>query len=322
MIEITSIDLVVYASAAMAMGLIMLIKGGDWTVDSATTIAERMGIPATIIGFTIVAFGTSLPELIVSINSNLSGFPGLSMGNVVGSNIANVLLILGASAVITPLIFKGRSAAEDMAVMVVSSFVLVALVYNGIIEQWHGGAMFGFLVAYVLYKLTTTKNKDDEELILSEEKEQNKSLLFASALLIVGLASVSIGSEFLVRGAVDVAEFVGVPQAVIGLTLVAIGTSLPELSVAIQAARKKENDIVIGNVVGSNVFNILSILGLTALIKPLEIEQGIVQQDILFMTAVALFLVVLAYVIKRSDRLGGILMLIVYFGYIAFRYVN
>ncbi len=318
---LASSEMLIFAFAAMIVGMIMLIKGGDWTVDAAVTVAERFGLPAMVIGFTIVAIGTSLPELIVSVNANLSGFPGLSIGNVVGSNIANSLLVLGTAAVITPLIFKGRGVVEDAIFMLIASGALLYLTYLGFISKTMGGFLIAVLIGYIIYKIKTEKNLPDEE-ITPEVHDKNTSLLVASGILLAGLISVSLGSEFLVRGAVRVAEMANVPDAIIGLTLVALGTSLPELSVAIQAARKNETEIVVSNVIGSNVFNILSILGITAMIKELPIDTIVIEPDALFMMAVTVVLALFAFIFKKAGRLSGLLMLAVYFSFIAYRYIT
>ncbi len=318
--QLTTIELLILATGAMLTGLYLLIRGGEWTVDSSVYIARKMGIPAEFIGFTIIAFGTSLPELIVSINANLSGFAGLSIGNVVGSNIANILLIFGVSLLVAPLVFQTKSVRRDLIAMLGATGLLIAANEGGVIERWHGLAMFGLLVSYVIFKFR--KNKDDTQKVNQEESVTFSHPAFGWLVLMGGLGAVSLGSEFLVRGAVNIAHVFGMPEAIIGLTIVAFGTSLPELSVAIQSMRQGENDILVGNVVGSNVFNILSILGLTAVTKPLIIDSTIMSTDIWFMATISVILVATAMLFNKLGRLSGVAMLAVYFGYIIFKYVG
>ncbi len=318
--QLNTTELFMLSMGAMLTGLYLLVKGGEWTVDSSVYIARKMGIPAEFIGFTIIAFGTSLPELIVSINANLSGFPGLSIGNVVGSNIANILLIFGVAMVFAPLSFKSKPGQRDLLAMLLATFLLILANYHGLIERWHGFAMFVALIIYVVYKFKSNKGQaapvdDDEKVVFSHP-------ILGWLFLLGGLIGVSLGSEFLVRGAVEVATVLNVPEAVIGLTIVAFGTSLPELSVAIQAARHGQNDILIGNVVGSNVFNILSILGITAFVKPLVIESSVLAFDIGFMAIISVALVFLAVLFTNLNRRVGVFALIMYVAYVALRYIS
>lgn len=318
--ELTTIELFILSMGAMLTGLYLLIKGGDWTVDSSVYIARKMGIPAEFIGFTIVAFGTSLPELIVSINANFSGFPSLSLGNVVGSNIANILLIFGIALLFAPLSFKSKPGQRDLLAMLFATSLLLLANAHGVIERWHGAVMFGSLIAYILYKFRS--NLGQAQPVDETNHPHFPHPILGWVFLLGGLVAVSIGSEFLVRGAVEVATVFGVPEAVIGLTIVAFGTSLPELSVAIQAARQGQNDILIGNVIGSNVFNILSILGITAMTKPLLVESAVISIDIWFISIVSAVLVLLAVLFKDLRRFTGIFMLLLYLGYIGFKYVG
>lgn len=318
--ELTTLELFMLSIGAMLTGLYLLIKGGDWTVDSSVYIARKMGIPAEFIGFTIVAFGTSLPELIVSINANFSGFPGLSLGNVVGSNIANILLIFGVALLFAPLSFKSKPGQRDLIAMLFATSLLIAANENDLIERWHGAAMFAALIGYIIFKFKT--NKGEAQAVNETDHPTFTHPILGWLFLLGGLVAVSAGSEFLVRGAVEVATVLGVPEAVIGLTIVAFGTSLPELSVAIQAARHGQNDILIGNVIGSNVFNILSILGITAMTKPLLIDSGIMSMDIWFMASISAILVISATLFKDLRRASGIAMLITYLGYIALKYMG
>lgn len=321
-LTLAAADVVIFAAAAIVLGLVLLVKGGNYTVDGATAVAQKFGMPPAIIGFTIIAFGTSLPELIVSVNANLSGYPDLAMGNVVGSNIANILFILALSAVIAPLVFSAKGLIQDLFLMLGATLGLVGLTYIGMVERWHGAVMVAVLIAYLLYKIISHKGDDnDAEAIEDEVGMHFNSMAAAWGALIVGLIALSLGSEVLVRGAVQLAEMLGVPEAVIGLTIVAFGTSLPELAVAAQAARKNHHEIVIGNVVGSNAFNVLSIIGIASLVKPIPIAAEIMQQDMLIMLAVTVLFVGLVLILRKVHRLTGILMFAGYLAYIAMRYV-
>lgn len=257
-------DMMIYSLGPLILGILMLIKGGTLTVDAAIYTARLRGIPPMIVGFTIIAFGTSLPELIVSVLANFQGVAGIAIGNVIGSNIANILLVIGVSSLFVTLrVKKSKELIRDLAIMLVATVLLVGLVVFGEIGRLVGLVMVVSLIAYVFFQCRTSQS--DTELVDDADiHRQYKSEMVAWLSLLGGLALVAVGAEFLVKGAKLSAELIGVPDTVIGLSIIALGTSLPELSTSIIASRKGHDDMVIGNIVGSNVFNILMILGFTS----------------------------------------------------------
>jgi len=319
-------ELLILSLGALGLGMYLLFKGGDWTIESAVYIAQRLGVSPLVIGFTIVAFGTSLPELLVSLNANMTGSPGIAIGNVIGSNIANILLVIGVTAFFTTLIALPKELLRDIIMMLVTSLLMVFLMLQGSISQFAGGAMVVFLLAYVAWQyLMATKGKIEVEKI---ESAGYKNLLHGFFFLVLGLAAIAGGAEFLVRGAKVSATIIGVPEDVIGLSVIALGTSLPELSTCLIAAAKKQSDIVIGNILGSNVFNILMILGVTASIKPIAsdaIAPQVISLDVWVMLAVAiLFSAILLFIRKIGKVTGGIFVLgyIFYIGLIYALYLK
>lgn len=321
MIEYTNQELLFLAVGALGLGLYLLLKGGSWTIDSAIYLASRIGVSPLVIGFTVVAFGTSLPELFVSVTANIEGSPGIAVGNVVGSNTANILFILGVTAIVTSLTVRPQELLRDLLVMLGASALLMALLIFGGVGRVAGGLMIAALCAYVFWQyLMARKGKTAGEDI---EIPASRSLPAMLGILFAGLASIALGAEFLVRGAKVSATIIGVPEDVIGLSIIALGTSLPELSTCIIAALKKQSDIVIGNIVGSNVFNILAILGIAAVVKPLPreaIAQQIISLDmwVMFMTALGLSLLLL--LMRGINRPLGIVFVTGYVLYIAVMY--
>ncbi|MEM9788454.1 MAG: calcium/sodium antiporter, partial [Pseudomonadota bacterium] len=269
--ELPNYDLFVLAAGAIMFGLFLLIKGGDWTIEAAVFVAERTGLSPLFIGATIISFGTSVPELFTSVNANLAGYPGISLGNVLGSNIANILLVLGATAIVFQIEGKAKDLMKDLLMMMLATAIMVYGMMAGLFSILLGLAMFGILVAFVGYQYATNT------LVVEEDDDDDptggiETLGMALLVLLGGLAALAIGSEMLVKGAVVTGTIIGVPEAIIGLTVVAFGTSLPELSTCIAAARKRSVGLILGNIIGSNTFNILSIIGLTAIIKPLDVD--------------------------------------------------
>jgi len=314
-------ELFILSLGALGLGMYLLFKGGDWTIDSAVFIAKRFGISPMVIGFTIVAFGTSLPELIVSVNANLAGSPGIAIGNVIGSNVANILLVVGVTAFFATLVAVPREIMRDMIMMLVASFLMLGLMLHGNISTMGGGLMIGVLLAYVIYQyVMASKGKIEVEDV---EAPAYKSMWQGVLFLVLGLVAIAAGAEFLVRGAKVSATIIGVPEAVIGLSVIAIGTSLPELSTCVIAAMKKQSDIVIGNILGSNVFNILMIIGATALIKPIA-EESIVPQiltlDIWVMLGVAVIFSLILMTYKKINKPIGFIFVGAYIFYIGLIY--
>ncbi|TPW33407.1 calcium/sodium antiporter [Martelella alba] len=299
----------------IGVGLAGLYFGAEWLVRGAVATAYRFGISPLIASLVIVGFGTSLPELLVSVRAALSGAPGLALGNVVGSNIANILLIVGLSAVIFPIGGWDKSVRRDAVVLVLSSAVLFLLVQMAVISRVDGLMLLGMLALYLIityYKARTARH-DAEDL-----PHEQLSPFIMTLLILGGLATLLIGAEALIRGATTLASHLGVSDAVIGLTVVAIGTSLPELATAIVAAMKRHSDVTIGNVTGSCIFNTFCIVGATAAIKPLPVDPGFAAIDVPMMLAASVFFAAMLIFTRKFNRATGVIMLGVYAFYIGF----
>ena len=304
------------AIGSLGLGIWMLIRGGDTTVNASVYVAQKLGIPPLLVGFTVVGFGTSLPELIVAINANIKGSGGIALGNVLGSNIANILLVVGTVACIAPLAACPRNLWRDIVMMLVATCIMAGLLIHGSITATAGGLMLLLLILYVTWQIKSSQGK---EIDLSDEEGHYKNMPLALLFLLLGLAGIALGAEFLVRGAQVSASIVGIPDAVIGLTVVAIGTSLPELATGIAAARRRHTDLLLGNIIGSNVFNILFILGIASLVKPFTqdaISPQMVNFDIWVVLGVAVFFSFLIFTFKKIGRTAGALMVFVYCAYI------
>ena len=285
----------------------MLIKGADWFVDGAAGIAARFGIPQLVIGLTIVAMGTSAPEAAVSITAATSGNAGITIGNVIGSNILNVLLILGITAAITSVAVQHSTVKWEMPFMHVITIVLAVLGFTGgEIVLWEGIVLWALFLVYLGYLFKMAKNGSQEE-----EEEELLPLWKQLLMLVVGIVAIVFGSDLTVDNATIIAETLGMDDRLIGLTIVAFGTSLPELVTSVTAARKGKADIAIGNIVGSNVFNILFVVGTTALITPVAFKAGF-----LIDSAVALIAgLILWFGVMKEHKLKrpvGIVMLVAY----------
>ena len=301
----------------LALGFVFLAKGADFFVDGASSIAKRFKIPQLVIGLTIVAMGTSMPEAAVSIKAAISGNADISIGNVVGSNILNILIILGISSVIFPLIVKKSTLKIDIPIVIGATGVLFLLGLLGKVYFWGGAIMLLGFGAYLTYLfIGAKKNKEEDE---TEIKDMPiwKSIIF----VILGIALIIFGSEFAVETATNLAKMAGWSDAFIGLTIVALGTSLPELFTSVMAAIKKNPDIAIGNVVGSNIFNILFILGITSLIIPINFAPSFLIDTVISL-ACAVLLLVLSLKGGKLKRWGGAIMLLSYVGYFAYLYVT
>lgn len=314
-------EVLVLAVGALGLGMYLLFKGGDWTIDAAVYLANRFGISPLMIGFTIVAFGTSLPELLVSVNANMTDSPGIAIGNVIGSNIANILLVVGATAFVATLHAIPREILRDMMMMIVTSLVMVVLMLTGQITQLMGIGMIVALLAYVIWQYSmAAKGKIAFEMV---EAPNYSNIFVGIFFLTLGLLSISLGAEFLVRGAKVSATIIGVPEDVIGLSVIALGTSLPELSTCIAAALKKQSNIVIGNILGSNVFNVLMILGITSMIKPIDntaIASQVITLDVWVMLGVAVLFSAILLLMKKITRVTGAVFVTGYVFYIGLIY--
>ncbi|OYT74739.1 MAG: sodium:calcium antiporter [Armatimonadetes bacterium JP3_11] len=274
-------------------GLLLLIGGGEWLVRGASRLASLLGVPPVVIGLSVVAFGTSAPELAVSILAAYRGQPDIAVGNVVGSNIVNILLILGLSAVVAPLAVSVRLIKIEVPLMIGTALLFFVLGYDGKLTRADGLLLVGIFIAYLVWMTRTARS----EPILEEELEEVGAIprngwtyFKLIGLIIVGLVGLVLGSEWLIQGAVAAARAIGVSELVIGLTVVAVGTSLPELATSVIASMRGERDISVGNVVGSNIFNILSVLGFSSLVAPdgLTVAPAVTRFDALVMIGVSL----------------------------------
>jgi len=312
----------------LILGFVLLPVGANILVSGAVALSERLGVSPLVVALTVVAFGTSLPELVVCLDAALGGAPGIAMGNVVGSNIANVLLILGAAALIMPVACgEPRAFLRDSLIMLAATALCVGAVLSGVIPRWQGGGMLVLLVVFLVYSYwRDSKDKEAAESHLSEVEEfeglKDRPWAIIIGAIVLGLAGVVGGAHLLVEGAVVVARDLGVSEAVIGLTVVALGTSLPELAVAVAAALKKEPDVIVGSIIGSNIFNILAILGATALVIPIEVPPQVASFDIWVMVAVAVLLLPVMMSGRRMSRVEGGLFLTAYAGYNAIQYIG
>lgn len=304
----------------LCVGLVLLVIGADTLVKGAARLAASFGIPSLVIGLTVVAFGTSAPELAVSVKAAYAGQAELAIANVVGSNIFNVLFILGIAAMITPLVISKQLIRQDVPIMVFISLLVVWFVQDGQLSRAECGVLFAGLIAYTgfLFYQGKTQGADsvgDDEVaeLLSEKKPMWQSI----ALVIVGLALLVLGARWLVQSAVELATAWGVNEAVIGLTIIAAGTSLPEVVTSIVATIRGERDIAVGNVVGSNVFNVLCVLGLSGLVSPTPLLAGaqMAALDIPVMVAVAVLCVPFFFVGAILNRFEGLLFFTCYVVY-------
>ena len=296
-------------------GFIGLLVGGELLVRGASTVAVRVGLSPLIVGVVIVGFGTSAPELVTSVRAAMTGVPGLAVGNIVGSNIANILLILGMAAVLRPFVTSTGSVLRDGWVVIATAVAFTVAATSGVIDRWVGGLFVVALVGYLLWAVRTDKADVPEEVIAAKAAR----LPIAVVLLVAGLVSIVLGAELLVSGAVVVARIFNVPEEVIGLTMVALGTSLPELATTVVAAARNRSDIALGNVLGSNVYNTVGIGGITALVAPMPVSDAMMRVDIPLMLAISVLLIVVVATGRRVTRWEGIALLVLYAAYIGYQ---
>lgn len=302
-------------------GLALLLVGGDIFVRGAVGVAQRFNVSPLLIGLTLVGFGTSLPELFASLEAARVGSPGIAVGNVVGSNIANILLILGLSALVTPLAVAPGSLRRDGPVLIATSVLAIGICLFGRIERWWGLLFLALLLTYMIHAyLSERRFHDARARIHVAEAEEVKPLAVAplamAALTLGGLAAIIFGSGFLVDGAIALARAFDVSEAVIGLTIVAVGTSLPELTTSLIAALRRHGDVALGNVVGSNIFNLLGILGATAVYRPIPVPAEIAHFDNWIMLAATALFIVFATTRSQVERWEGGVMLAGYLAYV------
>lgn len=302
-------------------GLVLLIYAGDTLVRGAVSMSRRLQIPSMIVGLTVVAFGTSAPELVVGIDAVLTGVPTLSLGNVVGSNIANIWLVVGLPAIMAPLVCTAEKCTKTMMAMLLATVLFIALAYTGEFTYWNGAILLIGLAIFLFFSAQHGKKDDDYSEILEEIEGLPKkpdTFRFAALLVLAGLVGLSFGAHFFVMGAVKLATMFGVSEAVIGLTLVAIGTSIPELVTSIAASMRKHCDVAIGNVLGSNIFNLLAIIGISSMFGPIPVPRGFLEFDLWVMLFAALTFLPFAVLGKNVGRASGFVFCLAYALYVVF----
>ena len=298
----------------MAAGLVGLYFGAEWLLRGAIAVAQKLAIPTLIVSLVIVGFGTSMPELLVSVRAGLTCSSEIALGNVVGSNTANILLIIGACAMIFPITHWDKGVKRDTYVMIAAAVLLLGLVQFEAIGRLAGLLMVVGLIAYIVYAYVQGK-ESMADLADEEVKHETLGTGFMALLIAGGLATLFVGAELLVRGATNLARDFGVSEAVIGLTVVAVGTSLPELATGVMSALRKHSDIMIGNIVGSNIFNILFILGVTSVIQPIAVAPRFGEFDVPVMLGVTIGFAFLLLSHLGVRRLTAGAMLVAYVGY-------
>jgi cation:H+ antiporter len=306
-------------AALLVGGLVVLTLGADWLVRGATGLAAAAGISPLIIGLTVVAFGTSAPELAVAVQAAFAGNADIAVGNVVGSNIFNVLFILGLSAMITPLLVDRQLIRLDVPVMVAVSVLALALALNGRYGRLEGVLLVAILLVYIGILFVKAKRGSAAGLVVAEADAASAPMWKQLALILVGLAGLVLGARWLVEGAVGMAQALGLSELVIGLTIIAAGTSLPEVATSVIAAIKGQRDIAVGNIVGSNIFNILSVLGITAIVAPdgIAVASEALRLDLPVMLAVALLCIPVFVFGREIRRWEGVLLFACYIAYTA-----
>lgn len=302
-------------------GLVLLVFAGDYLVRGAVSLAQRAGISKLIIGLTVVAFGTSAPELVVGIDAVLKGSPTLALGNVVGSNIANILLVVGLPAMIAPMSCDAPRLGRNLLIMLVATALFIGLAHNGSFGFQEGAILFVSLVLFLVYSGMRAKHvpcalEQQEE--FDEIQETPDSYKLATLMLLGGLIGLGVGADWLVIGAQEIARDFGVSEAVIGLTLVALGTSLPELVTAMVAAVRGHCDVAVGNVIGSNIFNLLGIMGITAMVGRVPVPNSFLEVDLWVMLAASMLLIPFCKLRSRIGKVSGIALVGMYIGYMVY----
>jgi cation:H+ antiporter len=302
-----------FSLIALAAGLCLLVAGGESLVSGAVRLAGRWGMSPLLIGLTVVAFGTSTPELFISLSANLQGQPDILVGNVIGSNIANIGLILGCCALIKPIRAPFSFFATELAWVLTASFVLAGLTFYGMFNRFPGLLFIGALIlfSYFSYKSGSAQPPDKDE-----DPSPKSSYFTCISLCTIGFVGLGYGSIFFINGAVDIALHFNISSLVIGLTMAAIGTSLPELASSISAIRRGEPSLLLGNVIGSNLFNLLMVMGTAAIVKPFALQQQLLYRDIPVMILFSAVLAPLFYYGNKITRIHGFLLLLTYGGYI------
>jgi len=299
----------------LVAGFVLLYFGGDWLVNGGVALARRFRISPLVIGMTIVAFGTSAPELLVSMTSSIKGSAGIAMGNVIGSNIANIGLILGLTAMLCPIPTQNRKVSINGLVMILASLLVLVFSLNNGLSRIEGLTLLAGIILFTVISIRLGRTKQDSTQPDAEPQGKEMSVLVALLLVALSCAMLAFGADFMVDGATSIAKILGVSDKVIGLTIVALGTSLPELAASVAAALKKEMDISIGNIIGSNIFNLMCVLGVSASIRPIPFDYMQYRMDFVIMMAFSAGLIILIQPWKAQGRLGRISGIIMFAAY-------
>jgi len=298
----------------LIVGFVFLIKGSDFFVDGASSIASLLKIPTIIVGLTIVAFGTSAPEAAVSITSSLTGNNAMAVSNVIGSNLFNILMVIGVSALLGDLLMEKSVLNKDLPFLVAITILFAAFILIGWnITNIEGIILLIILIAYVLYLIRSSKKSANANKVEKAKLSLPKSIIF----IVVGLAGIILGGDLVVNSASDIAMALGMSETLVGLTIVAIGTSLPELVTSLTALKKGENQLVIGNVIGSNIFNILFVLGASSAISAIPLDSSLLI-DVVFMLAVTILCFIFGKTQEKYDKKEGIILVALFIVYMAF----
>ncbi|MHA1567788.1 MAG: calcium/sodium antiporter, partial [Alphaproteobacteria bacterium] len=289
----------------------------------AVRLARKLGLSTLLIGLTVVAFGTSAPEFVTALTAALAGAPSMAVGNIIGSNIANLLLVLGVAALARPILCTRGTIGRDAIAMLLATVIFIALAFLTGLQLWHGLILVTLLLLYIGHTYRAERRAITAEAVHVQEAEDvtgvPQSLWTAGLLLGVGLAGILIGADLLVRGGTGIARFFGLSEAVIGLTLVALGTSLPELATAVMASRRNHGDVAIGNILGSNIFNLLGIAGGVAIAAPLPVPAQILSLDIWILLVITILVLILLLSGRRLGSSAGIVLISAYAAYILFQ---
>ena len=299
-------------------GFVLLYFGGDWLVNGGVALARRFRISSLVIGMTIVAFGTSAPELLVSMMSSIKGSAGIAMGNVIGSNIANIGLILGLTAMLCPIPTQNRKVSANGLVMILASVLVLVFSLNNGLSRAEGLILFAGIILFTVISIRLGRTSKEEFEPTADGQGKQMSVLAALLLIVLSCAMLAFGADFMVDGATSVAKALGVSDKVIGLTIVALGTSLPELAASVAAALKKEMDISIGNIIGSNIFNLMCVLGVSASIRPIQFDYTQYRMDFVIMMAFSAGLIILIQPWKAQGRLSRISGIIIFAAYVIY----
>ncbi len=304
---------------SVAVGALVLLLGGELLVRGAAALARSLGVPVMLVGLTVVAYGTSAPEFVVSITAAWQDKPSICAGNVVGSNILNVLLVVGVTALICPLAATASYVRREMPVMVGASILIWVFAFDRSLARWEAGVLLGLLAGYTIFTIQLARRARRSTAKEFEDMPQvrPRSIAVDIVLLVVGIGLLAIGSRWFLEGAVDIATRLGISEAIIGLTLVAAGTSLPELAASVIAAWRKHPDICLGNVIGSSIYNILGIAGAAGMVTPLPFDAAMVTNHMPVMVGSAVILWTMIYTGFRISRREGLVLVGIYAAYLA-----